>query len=315
MGDANVFEADTAVRDEPIPREARPTDAIDALDRLPRADGTRPSTSSFEVVTSVNELPLPREALRTNAILAIADVQPSEAGNDASSHADKIAERRGLPPIARPHVARPGVSRGWLYAAACVSITSAIVAATAVAWARREAQRDSETPARPMQRIVASAPIAEPVPVASPLAIVEPRSCTLRISANVRGASVRVDGVEHGIAPAQVPIECGRETSIELRHSRYQGFERKLSVDGGGIEINATLEREQTELSVSSQPLGATVSYNGRALGKTPLVTKVNRYERATLRFRAPGMVSRSRNVTLDEPAETVRIELRARRR
>lgn len=317
MGDANAFDADTAVRDEPIPREARPTDAIDALDRLPRADGTRPSTTSFEVVTAVNQLPLPREALRTNALVSL---EPPPLGNEATSNeppqadpasrADKVAEQRGLQPIARPRLDRPGVSRGWLYLAACVSLTSAAIAASAVVSTRGEVQRGSALRAAPIPPIRAST-AANPEPPRQPVVA---KHCTLRVGANVRGALVAIDGVERGTAPAEVSIECGHETTINVRRARYEDFTRKLSIDGGAIEISAKLERQQTELSVSSEPVGATVIYNGRVLGKTPLVTKVDRYERATLRLRAPGMASLTRKLVLDEPAEAVTVELRRRR-
>lgn len=68
-----------------------------------------------------------------------------------------------------------------------------------------------------------------------------------------------------------------------------------------------------TELSLESRPAGATVTLDGRVLGKTPLVTTVNRYEEATLWFRAPGRIAERRKLVPTESAKTVRVSLQRR--
>ena len=326
MGDADAFDVITAVHDEPIPREARPTHAIAALDRLIAGEGKRASTASFDVDTAVKDLPIPREALPTSAIETLDRVPlgtRSEPTIEAPplpappDHRDAIAEQRGLEPIARPYVRTEGVSRAWFYAAICVSLLCLLAAASAIVWAGEEVQH-----AEARGRAHAGATLqAAPAPVQR-AAVVEARdvapapqvaaSCMLRVGANVRGASVSIDGVPQGTAPASVSIECKRETTVEVRSARYADFKRAVSTDGA-LEIHARLEREKTELTVTSEPAGATVTLNGRVVGKTPLVTTVNRHERATLRLRARGVESASRKIMIDEPAQTVNVTLRPR--
>jgi len=240
---------------------------------------------------------------------------------------------RGLPPIAEPYVRDPSpLPRGWLYASIGVSLACVVVTAGVVLWARAEVEAARAAgevqPVGAMTPVVATKPVVamkpvESAPAATPLeqpaaanteATIEPaQPCALRVSASVRGATVWIDGVSHGSAPAELPLECRRETVVEVRHPRYEHFKRTLAADGGMLEIDARLERAKTELTVWSDPAGATVTYNGHPLGQTPLVTKVNRFEQGTLRFRAPGMGSDWRKIVPKEPAKTVSITLKPR--
>lgn len=300
----------TAPRDEPPTRNLLST----AIDAVPK-----------EIDDAHTEAASGAPTTRTPAL------EPDDA------HPDRVAQRRGSPPIAEPYVRDRDHRRGWLIAASAFSIACLAVAVCVVVWARGEVQRAraARSVVRPLVASNGPAPIASPStaqstsPIASPStstvsmarsAPVPPSapaqvapSCAMHVTTNVEGATVYIDGIPHGEAPADVPVACGIDTLVELRHPRYEGFKRSLSVGDGTLEVDAHLDREKTELTVWSDPPGATVTYNGHPLGKTPLVTKVNRYERGTLWFRAPGREADWRKIVPKQPAKTVSVKLKPR--
>jgi hypothetical protein len=74
---------------------------------------------------------------------------------------------------------------------------------------------------------------------------------------------------------------------------------------------HAAAHHEKTTLTVWSEPAGAEVVYNGVVIGKTPLVTKVDRNKTATIWFRKKNYTSDWRRIITKEPAKTVSIQLK----
>jgi hypothetical protein len=269
MGDDAIraFDEITAVKKNPIPREALPTGAIERLEAAARL---------LEEVTAVKDLPIPRDALPTGAIEPLtatsgviednfatvampaidgpaADVAERKA--DPASSTDVIARIRGQRPITKPDAsASTARSRGWLYASIGVSLVCLCGTAGAVLWARQEVHR-ARTAEAAMQRelvtIKNTAPFVQRVevpllPAVAPPAqqlAVEPRTCSLRVTASVPGATVWVDGVSQGEAPVVLAVECQLQ-SVQVRHPRYEVFEQTLSPNGVA-DIDARLERKK----------------------------------------------------------------------
>jgi len=65
-----------------------------------------------------------------------------------------------------------------------------------------------------------------------------------------------------------------------------------------------------TELTIESRPAGATVTLDGRELGKTPLVTTVNRYQAGTVWLRAPGRTAERRKIMPTEAHKKLKVTL-----
>lgn len=68
-----------------------------------------------------------------------------------------------------------------------------------------------------------------------------------------------------------------------------------------------------TELTIESRPAGVTVVRDGEALGHTPLVLEVPRYESTVLWFRAPGRVGQRQKIRPTDAKKTVRVTLERR--
>jgi hypothetical protein len=237
------FDTQTAVNDGPIPREARSSDALKVRDVMASRDVGRPN--AFDAITAVKDVPIPLEA-RPDAT-----EPPTRRDEAAATVAADDGEQRGL---AKPSVRR--VARRWLYVSLLISLACVAGSAVVIVWARGEIRRagaasphgavvaESHAPVQPPAAAVqpparpATAPAA-PVPTA----IVDAGPCPLRVVANVRGATVWIDGTAHGTAPADVVIRCGRETTVEIRHPRREDWKRTISTNGGPLELRAELER------------------------------------------------------------------------
>lgn len=314
---------------------AAPPDAAEPVATSSDAEATappdEPPTRNL-LSTAIDAVPKEIDDAHTEAASGAPTTRTPALETD-DAHPDRVAERRGLRPIAEPYVRDPNHRRGWLIASSAFSVACLAVAVFAVVWARSEIQRAraERSVVRPLVASNGAAPIAlpstspstslttstvsmarsAPVPPSAPAQVAP--SCAMHVTTNIDGATLYIDGIPHGAAPADVPVACGIDTLVELRHPRYEGFKRSLSVADGTLEVDAHLDREKTELTVWSDPPGATVTYNGHPIGKTPLVTKVNRYERGTLWFRAPGREADWRKIVPKQAAKTVSVKLKPR--
>lgn len=89
-------------------------------------------------------------------------------------------------------------------------------------------------------------------------------------------ARVAIDGKPAGSAPGMFEIAAGRH-AIEVLAQRYQPFDTQIDVAGGG-KLQAFAPRlipGWAEVTVTSEPAGATVLIAGEQRGVTPLTTQV----------------------------------------
>lgn len=232
---------------------------------------------------------------------------------EVTAHDDTVAAQRGVRPLTSPYArsTSSGTStRKVLIASVSVAVVSLGIAIGSVMWARDAVANAGHVEPAPISKIVEPRPA--PAPVEPPAAVViEPpaavQTCSLDVSTTVAGAVIFIDGMK---SAANAPVECDKPVTVEVRHARYETFRRTITPTGHE-ELRATLEREKTSLTVVSDPAGATVTYNGKPIGKTPLKVKIARYERGTLDFSMPGMQSDWRRIVPKTAEKTVVIQLR----
>jgi hypothetical protein len=266
----------------------------------------------------------------------VGDVPPEPATPRASG--DAVAAQRGIPRIRLPRLSRrydalaeeraasPSLasssSRRLVIASLALAGTCLAVTGAAIAWGR--ASRSQPT------RAATSTPVAVPVivtvaatapvpvgqvsaPEQAPAAA--PHPCRLDVRATVDGAVVWIDGVRIGDAPVVAPVTCNTVANVELRHPRYATFQQAVTVDAAAPEgtsrLDARLERENTTLTLWSEPAGAQVTYNGSVVGITPVTVKVPRYEQGTVWFRAPNHEPDWRRIVPTEATKTLSITLK----
>ncbi|MEJ2514026.1 MAG: PEGA domain-containing protein [Gammaproteobacteria bacterium] len=99
----------------------------------------------------------------------------------------------------------------------------------------------------------------------------------------VIGAEVFVDGEPVGVTPVEaLQLRAGTH-QIRITRPRYKAWEQALEVAGGGNErvLQAELEPNWADVTLTSQPAGASVFVDGVEVGATPLVTPVEAGGRA----------------------------------
>jgi hypothetical protein len=67
---------------------------------------------------------------------------------------------------------------------------------------------------------------------------------TVNVSSTPSSADVEVDGKFVGNTPSSVPVSAG-EHSVKVSKKGFQPWERKLTVSGGSVNVNAELEQDK----------------------------------------------------------------------
>lgn len=200
------------------------------------------------------------------------------------------AARAYLPDVAPP-IAKSIASAPWtrrekrVLGAACAIASLGFAVAGAALWSARQ---PATSPSLATERCE-PAPAADlsPLPAVATAAalaannVPEP-SCLLQVNSNASLAEIWIDGERRGKVPAQLEVPC-RPTSIALRHPRYQAAQREVVPSPGTTEVELRMTRPLVTVKIESKPPGANVRVNGRAIGKTPLSTKVLAFERGTV--------------------------------
>lgn len=186
-------------------------------------------------------------------------------------------------------------SRIWSRVSIATSIVCLAIAVGAVLWARAEVQHARADAARPTR----SMPASQPMPALQPAqaAAEPPASASQPVAAEPPAPHAAAEQPAQQVAGDQAP-------PVATEPAQPQP----------AVAEPAPVEHDMTELTVRTRPAGATVTYNGEVLGTTPLVVKVNRNERGTLRIRAPGMQSEARRILPKHATKTIRVTLKPRR-
>ena len=149
----------------------------------------------------------------------------------------------------------------------------------------------------------AVAPPADPLPLPPPpieAVAVAPAAaaadCRVAITTNADNVGVFVDGVRRAQTPATIAVPCA-PTTVVLRHARYQEQIRHLEPTRDPLDLHVIMPRPRAQLRVVTRPSGATVTVDGRTVGRSPLTTTVDGFERARVTLSAPGMRPEDRRV------------------
>jgi hypothetical protein len=317
---ATAAASDTAASDTPTeltmpaleaasstPRIEPTASALGSTISQPTSDRTTVESGPIAVIS---DTPLVDQRPTVESPPIVASLVQMTSGDDA------VAVQRGIRAITNPYAkgGLPPSNRRVVIVAASVAAVSLLVAAGSVMWAH-DAVAHAE---HPHVAPVASAHVVEPPPaiveeraVQLPAATAQPTSCVLDVFSSVAESSVYLNGAANGSTPATANVECGKPVVVEIRHARYETFRRTVTPVAAREEMRATLEREKTSLHVTSEPAGASVTYNGAPIGKTPLTVKIPRYEQGTLNFSMAGMQADWRRIVPKTPEKTVTIALR----
>jgi|GEM_PF-596003 len=136
----------------------------------------------------------------------------------------------------------------------------------------------------------------------------EPETSSVEIHTTPDDAIVEVDGRVRGTAAAGLltldDLKVGQAVKVVVRRDGYASKETVVQpIAGEPAKVDLTLEPEDSEVFLDSDPPGADVVYEGRRLGTTPMTaTDLPSGERVSLTFRKSGYSDVTRSVRVPRP-------------
>ncbi|MCC7542570.1 MAG: PEGA domain-containing protein, partial [Deltaproteobacteria bacterium] len=106
------------------------------------------------------------------------------------------------------------------------------------------------------------------------LAAIAPRVALVEVTSTPPGAEVRVDRPDlasRGRTPLVIPVEPGEHRILVTLAGHAPGEEPVTAVRGEQRAVAVALRAQMVRVVFESVPAGATVSLDGRAIGRTPL--------------------------------------------
>jgi hypothetical protein len=153
----------------------------------------------------------------------------------------------------------------------------------------------SEEPEAPSARAVA--PTA-PTPSDDNPALAS-TTCVVDVSSTPSGAEIVLDGNVVGTTPTALTLPCGVDAKLTFKKSRYLAQTRTVTPNPQGTRpVKVGLARATYSVKVSSSPVGATITLDGKVIGVTPTTVKLPAFETSTLKISKPGYAVDTRKVT-----------------
>ena len=100
-------------------------------------------------------------------------------------------------------------------------------------------------------------------------------------------------------------------TTVVLRHPRYQEQIRHVEPTADPLALHVIMPRPSAHLRIVTRPSGATVAVDGHVVGRSPLTTTVDGFERAKVTLTAPGMQPEERRVYAKNGTTMVMVTLK----
>jgi len=141
----------------------------------------------------------------------------------------------------------------------------------------------------------------EPAPVVTSLEVKPaPALAALTVTSTPSGAELRVDGQVQGLTPVQdLKLPADRPVRLELHHEGYQPLIQEAVHLPATLSVTlVALPPAQAAVQLRSQPAGATVYLDDRALGTTPTVWQTAPGSPVTLTFKLKGYRAKALSVT-----------------
>ncbi|NMO20754.1 PEGA domain-containing protein [Pyxidicoccus fallax] len=144
-------------------------------------------------------------------------------------------------------------------------------------------------------------PVVEDDPLAPPQMLAK-TELLVRISGNVKGAKLLVDGKDAGIltaAPVPVEVTPG-EHLLVVRKPGYADFTKRIDVkEGSQTDVAVSLEANMGFASLTADVPEAVVFVDGEELGRVPQMNVLLKTGSREIEFRAPGFKPDVHNITV----------------
>ena len=133
----------------------------------------------------------------------------------------------------------------------------------------------------------------------------QPGWADVRINSEPSGATVTIDQAEQGTTPLSTEVMAGlREIEVSLALHKSVTLQQPITA-GAGIELDTVqLQPADGQLSITSEPAGATISVAESFQGTTPATLSLASGTEHTLRLSKPGYQQVTRQVSLQPEQE-----------
>ncbi len=195
----------------------------------------------------------------------------------------------------------------WMLALAAAGVLL-IVLVVALAWhGGRRATAAAEPAATPTVKMAAVAPVpAEAAPAPAPAPAPKPAAapedsadtgspiigkgpCRLTVTSTPAGSIVAIDDHSAGPSPLTIDGPCTKHR-VDISHPRYAPATRWVTPVAGKPEtVDVGLARPTHALTVTTVPIGATISIEGRRAGTTPSVVQIMGFTTISVTVSKPG--------------------------
>jgi hypothetical protein len=147
-------------------------------------------------------------------------------------------------------------------------------------------------------------PAEDPGAVPPPIAL-GPDDCEVVVMTSPPGAKVRHGGRRLGETPLRAVVPCGAG-KLSISYRRYASVERAIAPrPGEPAEVNVRLERPEKKVTIRSNPPGATISVNGKVLGKAPVSARVKAFSAYKVKAELAGYQTWSQKVYVKKDSRT----------
>ncbi|MFW5828188.1 MAG: PEGA domain-containing protein, partial [Alkalispirochaeta sp.] len=136
---------------------------------------------------------------------------------------------------------------------------------------------------------------------------------TVRVTATPRQASILINGSVVGTGTIEQELPSGQQITVRAQQDGYVSQERTINVSAGTVPVRFSLERQQAQLTITTEPSDAQVRIAGTALGTGRVQREYPVAERITVQASRPGFADIQRSVVIEEGGSSLQLRLEPR--
>ena len=153
---------------------------------------------------------------------------------------------------------------------------------------------------------------ADDKPPAKPPEVADAGDCDVTFTSTPTGADILIDGTLAGVTPATVSVACA-PSKVTFRKKGLPSDVKSFKPTKKGITVVGHLSHLMFTVKVTSQPSGATISVNGKSIGKTPSAVKVPAFQTVSISVSKDGFAPLKQPLTAKEDGTAIRFTLKKR--
>ncbi|MFW5695358.1 MAG: PEGA domain-containing protein [Alkalispirochaeta sp.] len=133
---------------------------------------------------------------------------------------------------------------------------------------------------------------------------------TIRATATPPQASILINGSVAGTGTIEQELPAGQEVTVRAQREGYVSEEQTITVSSGTTPLRFSLERQQAQLTITTEPSDAEIRVSGTTLGTGRVQRQYPVAERITVQASRPGFADIQRSVVVAEGGSSLELRL-----